>query len=84
MEQLMGFVAEQGLAITLLIYIIITNVKREKSNEEFNHELIKQVITDKNEFSEMKDLLNRNYSMISENRLNIERLAAQAQKEGKL
>lgn len=81
MEQIVDLITNQGFAIALLVYIIITNMKREQSNDEFTHELIKQVVTDKQEFDEMKDLLNRNYSMISENRLNIERLASQ--KEGK-
>lgn len=74
-EGLIELITQQGFAIALLVYIIVTNIKREASNEEFTHELIKQVVTDKAEFDEMKELLNRNYSMISENRLNIERLA---------
>lgn len=75
MEQILDLITNQGVAIALLVYIIYSNTKREAANETFNHELVKQVITDKAQFDEMKDLLNRNYSMISENRLNIERLA---------
>lgn len=75
MDEIINLIANQGVSIALLVYIIYTNTKREQSNEQFNHELVKQIVTDKAQFDEMKELLNRNYSMISENRLNIEKLA---------